>query len=198
MNGQKGHIFCILGKSASGKDSLYKRILEEQPIELNTIVSYTTRPLRDGEQEGVEYHFTDYPTFKDMLDNGRVFEYRCYHTVYGDWYYFTADDGQISENRDYLITTVLGGYENLLRIFGKERVIPIYIEVEDGVRLMRAIAREQQQAEPKYTEMCRRFIADSADFSEENIERLHITKRYQNIDFEQCFREICEDLRSRW
>ena len=51
--------------------------------------------------------------------------------------------------------------------FGKENVIPIYIQVDDGVRLERALERERTQKEPKYAELCRRFLADEKDFSEE-------------------------------
>ena len=191
-----GRIFCIIGPSASGKDSLYRAILEKQPIPLSTVTPYTTRPIRSGEHEGVEYHFTTVPEFTAMKDANRIIEYRCYHTVHGDWYYFTADDGQIDASHDYLIPMVLGGYENLRNYFGPDRVIPIYIQVEDGLRLHRALERERQQAEPKYAEMCRRFIADSEDFSEANIKRLGITRRFENIDFETCLEEICAAIRS--
>ena len=65
---------------------------------------------------------------------------------------------------------MIGTLEAYLQIrdyFGKEKVVPIYIEVEDGERLSRALGREKLQKEPKYEEMCRRFLADAADFSEE-------------------------------
>lgn len=192
----KGRIFCILGKSASGKDSLYQALLERQPIPLSTITTYTTRPIRSYEIDGTEYFFQDIPTFEKMRDEGRIIEYRCYHTIHGDWYYYTADDGQIDTDHDYLIPQVLGGYENLLNYFGPDRVIPLYIEVEDGLRLSRALERERRQEHPKYAEMCRRFLADSEDFSEENIKRLGINKRYQNIDFYDCLEELCNTISS--
>lgn len=192
----RGRIFCILGKSASGKDSLFRAVLERQPLPLKTLVPYTTRPIRSHETEGVEYHFTDVEEFKRLEQEGRVIEYRCYHTIHGDWYYYTADDGQIDETHDFLVTMVLGGYENLRNYFGSERVIPIYIEVEDGLRLSRALAREQQQEQPKYAEMCRRFLADSDDFSEDNIHRLGIGKRFDNSDFDTCLKAICDEISS--
>ena len=61
-----GKIYCLMGKSASGKDSIYKKILEKAPGRFKTIVSYTTRPIRSGETEGVEYHFVSVPEFKAM------------------------------------------------------------------------------------------------------------------------------------
>ncbi len=50
-------IFYIMGKSASGKDTIYKKLLDRIPG-LKTITPYTTRPIRDGEVNGVEYFFT--------------------------------------------------------------------------------------------------------------------------------------------
>ena len=70
-------------------------------------------------------------------------------------------------------------------------MIPLYVEVEDGLRLSRALERERQQAAPKYAEMCRRFLADSEDFSEKNLQDAGITKRFQNLDFQKCVSEIC-------
>ena len=69
-------------------------------------------------------------------------------------------------------------------------LVPIYIEVEDGERLARALERERRQAVPKYKEMCRRFLADEEDFCEENLKRLGIDKRYRNTDMETCLNEI--------
>ena len=55
---------------------------------------------------------------------------------------------------------------------------------------MRAIAREQKQDVPKYEEMCRRFLADSADFSEEKLVEAGIVRRFSNNDFVQTVREV--------
>ena len=73
--------------------------------------------------------------------------------------------------------------------------MPIYIEVEDGLRLTRAIHREQKQDNPHYEEMCRRFLADQEDFSEEKIAAAGITRKFQNVDLEECVEEIAEYIR---
>ena len=86
---------------------------------------------------------------------------------------------------------------NKMKEYFKKELIPIYIEVEDGIRLERAIQREKKQKEPKYTELCRRFIADSKDFSEENIKKSKIEKRFQNIELDKCVDEIIEYLNSQ-
>ena len=59
-----GKIFCLMGKSSTGKDTIYKRLLEDQELGLQRIVPYTTRPIREGEQEGVEYHFVSEETLQ--------------------------------------------------------------------------------------------------------------------------------------
>jgi len=190
-----GKIYCIIGKSATGKDTIYKKILNRLSDRIKTIVPYTTRPIRDGETDGVEYHFLTVPEFRQLEADGKIIESRCYHTVYGDWYYFTANDGQIDLKRnDYLLIMTLEGYNNLKKYFGNDSVLPIYIEVEAGLRLSRALEREKNQKSPKYAEMCRRYLADEEDFSEDKLDRLGITKRYQNIELEQCVSDIISDL----
>ena len=185
-----GKIYYVMGKSSSGKDTIYKKLSERMP-ELQRIVPYTTRPIRDGEQEGVEYHFVGEDRLREMQEAGRVIEVRAYNTKCGVWTYFTADDGQIDlEKKDYLVIGTLESFQALKKYFGEEKIVPIYIEVDDGVRLSRALEREQREKEPRYEEMCRRFLADSADFSEENLRRAGIRKRFVNMELERCLEEI--------
>lgn len=185
-----GRIFYVMGKSASGKDTIYKKILEDKP-ELKTVVIYTTRPRRDGEKDGIEYHFTTEEKLREYESIGKVIESRTYHTVYGPWTYFTVDDGQFNlEKYDYLMIGTLESYGNLRKYFGREKVVPVYVYVDDGVRLLRALERERTQKIPKYTEMCRRFLADEEDFKQENLDMHGITKMYENDDFKECIRKI--------
>ena len=185
-----GKIYCMMGKSSSGKDTLYQKVLERLP-QIHRVVPYTTRPIREGEQDGVEYHFVDDKQLAELEADGKVVELRAYNTVHGIWKYFTVDDGQIDlEQGDYLLIGTLETYEKIREYYGAEHLVPIYIEVEDGERLARALERERRQAVPKYKEMCRRFLADEEDFCEENLKRLGIDKRYRNTDMETCLNEI--------
>ncbi len=185
-----GKIFFMMGKSSSGKDTLFKELSLKFP-HLRTVVPYTTRPIRSGEVNGREYFFVTEEELDKMLENGKVIERRVYQTAHGPWNYFTVDDGQIQlEKDDYLMIGTLESYDKLRTYFGESNIIPIYIEVEDGERLMRALTRELGQEEPKYKEMCRRFLADCEDFAEEKIERLQINRRFYNIDKAQCLEEI--------
>ena len=185
-----------MGKSASGKDTIYKRIREACP-ELKTIVLYTTRPMRDGETDGVEYHFTTEEALTAFQEAGKMIEIRTYQTVYGPWSYATVDDGSVDpEHENYLVIGTLESYQKLREYFGEEAVEPIYITVDDGLRLERALARERMQKEPKYEELCRRFLADQADFSAENLEKGGIGKEYRNENLENCVEEILENIRN--
>lgn len=185
-------IFYIMGKSASGKDSLYKKLLASD-LRLNRVVIYTTRPKRDGESEGVEYYFVD----KKFLDDNKekVIEERVYHTVFGDWFYATIDDGKIEKNKNYVMIGTLESYNNMKKYYGEEMIFPIYIEASDEIRRERAIKRENMQKVPKFDEMERRFKADEIDFSEENIKKAQIEKRYNINELEECFKEVSADIR---
>lgn len=189
-------IYVIIGKSASGKDTVAKRLLEDRSLGLAPVVPYTTRPIRAGEKDGTDYFFTDDEGFRRMKSEGRVIECRTYHTVYGDWNYFTADDGQIDlAKSDSLTVGTLESYVSIRDYFGKDRVNPIYIEVDDGERLTRALDREKRQKQPRYEEMCRRFLADQKDFSEERLREAGIDRRFPNKDINETVAEIAEVIR---
>ena len=190
-----GRIYYLLGKSATGKDTLYKEILKRRP-KLRTVTMYTTRPIREGETDGVEYFFTDREELERQLASGKVIESRTYQAIAGSWTYYTVDDGQfdVADDESCLMIGTLESYEKMCTYFEAGKMVPVYIEVPDGIRLLRAVKREENQKKPNYREVCRRYLADEKDFSEENLERLGITKRYQNTDMEMCLEEILRDL----
>lgn len=186
-----GKIFCVIGKSATGKDTIYQELLHNNGLNLQRIIPYTTRPIREGEVEGREYHFCKDDDVKRMEKEGRIVELRAYNTVYGTWKYFTVNDGNIQlDKENYIIIGTVEAYKKMRDYFGKEKVVPIYIEVEDGDRLIRAISREKEQDVPKYEEMCRRFLSDAQDFSEEKLKEAEIEKRFVNITLHQTIDEV--------
>ena len=186
-----GKIFYLMGKSSSGKDSIFKMLTSNEQLQLHRIIPYTTRPMREGEEDGREYFFADAKKLEQLQKDGKVIELRTYHTVYGDWNYFTVDDGQFDlEKNEYLVIGTLESYLDMCHYYGKKRVIPIYVEVEDGIRLQRALDREKKEENPRYAEMCRRFLADAGDFSEEKLQEAEITKRFQNVDLQKTVAEI--------
>ena len=190
-------IYYMMGKSSTGKDTLYKRIFEREELQLKNVIPYTTRPIREGEKDGVEYFFCNTEKVSELEEAGKIIERRDYNTIHGIWTYFTVDDGQIDlKNQDYLIIGTLESYHKIRDYYGKEVLIPIYIEVEDGERLQRALNREKEQAIPKYEEMCRRFLADAKDFSEENLVKAEIDRRFINRDLKETEEEIVAFIKS--
>lgn len=192
-----GKIYCLLGKSSSGKDTLFKMLLEESRLALKTIVPYTTRPIRVGEQEGVEYHFVTEETQKKLEAEGKIIELRAYDTICGVWKYFTVDDGQIDLATDnYLVIGTLESYVKMRDYFGVEKIVPLYVEVEDGERLLRALTRERAQKEPNYAELCRRFLADSVDFSAERLKAAGICRWFENTEKNVTCKELVSYIKA--
>lgn len=188
-----GKMVYLMGKSSTGKDTVYSRLLQWQEGCLQRVVPYTTRPIRLGEEEGKEYHFTDDEGYEKLNAQGKVIESRAYQTYYGVWRYFTVDDGQIDLQRNcYLMIGTLESFLKMSAYYGREQMLPILLEVDDGVRLQRALDREKRQDHPGYEEMCRRYLADARDFSEEKIAEAGIEQRFCNTELTKCVEEIKE------
>ncbi len=192
-------IICLLGKSCSGKDTIYKRLLADDSLQLAPLVSYTTRPKRTGEQEGREYHFTDEEGFNRLKESGKVIEDRSYDTVYGLWRYFTVDDGTFSPDGKNIIAAAgtIPAYLRLRDYFGAENTCPVMIETDDGIRLERAMRREKKQSAPRYKEMCRRFITDTEDFDDDKLKAAGVTNIFMNNeDLDKCVDEVAGFIRN--
>ena len=192
-----GKIFYIMGKSASGKDRIYSVLAGDRELNFRKLILYTTRPIRAGEENGVQYYFTDENKRKEFQEKGILIESRSYDTVHGVWSYFTADDGQINLDKgNYLGIGTLESYHKMKEYFGEDCVVPLYIQVEDGERLERAIKREREQTNPRYAELCRRFLADQEDFSEDKIRDARIDRRFENDNLDNCVRNIINYVNS--
>lgn len=191
-------LFYIIGKSSTGKDTIYKELFHLGNLCLNPLVMYTTRPIREGETDGKEYHFVDEECLKKLEKEGRVIEKRAYHTIHGIWTYFTVDDEHVNlEQQDYLAIGTLESYTQIRDYYGEERVVPIYIQVDDGIRLERALEREKRQPVPKYEELCRRFLADQADYTEEKLKNAGIDRRFSNDkEIALCVEEVAAFIRT--
>ena len=186
------YIFYITGKSASGKDSIYRELLSDKTLNLNPLILHTTRPKRDGETDDMEYHFVDEGIYQDMKKKGEVIECRTYDTMHGPWRYFTSSSAVETDKDFYLGIGTLESFRGLKDYFGADSLIPLYIEVEDGDRLIRAIEREKLSNKPDYREMCRRYIADDEDFSELRLQEADIDthNRFENRNLTDCISDI--------
>lgn len=191
-------LFYMIGKSSTGKDTIYREVISRTDLDLNPLVMYTTRPIRKGETDGKEYYFVDENVLNELEKEGRVIEKRAYHTIHGIWTYFTVDDEHADLNRkDYLAIGTLESYAQIRSYYGEKLVVPVYIQVEDGLRLERALKREKQQPVPKYEELCRRFLADQADYAEEKLAKAGIDRRFSNDkDIMSCVEEVAAFIRA--
>jgi guanylate kinase len=187
-----GKIYEIMGRSSCGKDTIYKKLLERGNANLNKVIIYTTRPMRDRECDGVQYFFCDEERYLEFKNSQKIIEERTYNTVYGPWHYFTVDDGQIDLDKgNYLIIGTIEMYTSIRDYFGKDKVVPMMIQVDDGVILQRALGRELKRENPGYDEMCRRYLADKADYSDENLKAAGVENFFNNDgDIEECLSEI--------
>lgn len=191
-------LFCLMGKSASGKDTIYRLLLQDKSLGLHRVIPYTTRPIREGEEDGREYYFVSTQQFERFCTEGKILEQRCYDTVYGPWHYFTADDGQINlSSYSSLMIGTPQAFVSIRKCFGGDKVIPLCVRVEDGERLLRAIERERREEKPRYEELCRRFLADQEDFSGERLLSSGITNFFDNVDLDTCIREIADFIRKK-
>ena len=193
-----GKLIVLMGKSASGKDTIYKLLLADKSLKLRQLVPYTTRPRRVGEIEGEAYHFVTEEQFNALLEKGRVIEHRSYNTMHGLWRYFTVEDDQLNlVEYSYLLIGTLEAYVSIVRHFGQEQVVPVMVTLDDGVRLERALNRERQQEHPKYVEMCRRFLADSADYAQDKVDAAGICRVFENYSSKETAEEISHYIKEQ-
>ena len=188
-----GKLFVLMGKSASGKDAVYRNLLADEALGLKKIVIYTTRPMRLGEENGKQYHFVTEDDYRAHKRDGRIIEERGYETQLGLWRYYTADDGQIDANaeNDYLMIATPEAFVAIRAYYGEDRVIPVLISSDDGIRLERALKRERRQEQPRYDELCRRFLADDRDFAADKLKEAGIKRIFTNDDtLEACLDEV--------
>ncbi len=187
-----GKIYQIMGRSSCGKDTIYKHLLSRENVQLSKVIIYTTRPMREKEVDGVQYFFCDEERYNEYKRSNKIIEERTYNTVYGPWHYFTVDDGQIDLTRgNYLIIGTIEMFTAIREYYGEENVVPLMIKVDDGIILQRALNRELKRDNPGYDEMCRRYLADKADYSDEKLQAAGVNNIFDNNgELEDCICEI--------
>ncbi len=147
-------MILLLGKSASGKTALLDSIRKKG---FNKVVTFSTRPLRKGEEDGVDYHFITKDKFLDLIISGELFEYRTYGTTGGLWYYGSTKDCY-EDNLSKVCILTPDGLEKV-RKAGIENVVSFYIDADRETRLERALNRGDNKKEVE-----RRFETDDFDF----------------------------------
>ena len=180
-----GKIFCIIGKSASGKDVVCSMLLEQKKS-LKRMMSYTTRPAGKDEIDGTHYRFVNEEFIAEKEREGVLIEKSVRDTEYGPALYATIDDGSITfNNGSYLAIRDPAGAQKIKEYYGAKNVVVIHIVVDDGIRLMRALTREMTQPYPKYADMCNRYLDDERDFA--NVQCDFVC---ENVDLFKCVEEL--------
>ena len=192
-----GKIFYIMGKSAVGKDRIYSVLRRDKELNLKNILLYTTRPIRKGERDGVDYYFIDEEQIQMFQKEEQIIEMRSYQTVHGIWRYLTVNDGQFQlEQQSCIMIGTLESYEKMKQYFGSSLLVPIYVKVDDGIRLERALKREREQENTKDSELCRRYLADEKDFSQEKLKASGISNFFEDNNFEVCIAQIKQYIKT--
>ena len=186
-----GKIVLFMGPSSSGKNIIKSRLIKDNKFALKEMIMSTTRPKRTGEVEGREYYFKTVEEMLELEKEGKIIERRTYDTAYGPWHYFTTSSSIDLDNYNYVGDNTLEGLDQFVKFYGIENIISILIKVDDGIRLQRALDREKREKDPKYQELCRRFLADSIDFSKKNISKRPITSIiYNNSSLDNTMQEV--------
>lgn len=157
-------IFCLVGKTGSGKDTIRKYL--EKETDLKPLILSTTRPMRSGEQDGVDYWFKTAEQFERDRQSGRVVALQSPKTVHGEWHYYLRATSIEGYKADNYLTAGSAFYMDMLSDFMMEQGVPvisIYVDVEDSARMERLVQREAKARD--YKEMCRRYLSDEKDFS---------------------------------
>ena len=176
-------IIAISGFSGAGKDTIAKDVAKL--FDLNIVVSYTTRPRRPNEEDGVDYFFVSDNEFCTKLIKNQLVEARCYETVFGNWFYGVGKD-KFLNNKINIIVLDDTGYEQLVKHFGHKNVTGIFIDTPDELRKERA---KQQRADFDEDEWNRRYQDDMKKFPKKYIEEKYdfILK---NIEYNETINEI--------
>ena len=176
-------IIAISGFSGAGKDTIAKDIAKL--FDLNIVVSYTTRPRRPNEEEGVEYFFISDNEFCTKLIKNKLLITRCYETVFGNWFYGVREE-KFLNNRTNIIILDNTGYEQLIKHFDHKNVIGIFIDTPEELRKERA---KQQRADFNEDEWNRRYQDDIKKFPTK-----YIKNKYdfilKNIEYSETINEI--------
>lgn len=154
-------MLVLIGKSASGKDTIKRKLIEL--YKFKSIITYTTRPMRVGEINGVDYHYINECEFQKKIKEGFFAEWKSYNTTKGEWYYGTAKE-DIEKANDYTLMILSPrGVKDILKQGYEPKVV--YIDANVETITQRLYARGDD-----ILEIQRRTLSDSVDFK--NIEAI--------------------------
>lgn len=129
-------LIILTGKSASGKTTLMDALIQDEEVDFEKVVTATTRPMREGEKDGVSYHFLSSDEFLDGVKHDRFVEWTAFNG-----YYYGSPKSSVDLSKKQVIVLEPEGVRAFLDAFGKENTMLIYMDADDAVRKDRAMAR---------------------------------------------------------
>lgn len=150
-------MIIIIGKTASGKDTIVKELYLNYSFK--KIVTYTTRPMRENEVDGITYHYISNEEFKRKIDEGFFVEYKSYHSEFGEWFYGTSKESILNSDDKSIIILTPQGYKDILSKYPNLNYKSIYLYASNRTIRERLIQRGDDEAEAR-----RRVRHDKKDF----------------------------------
>lgn len=174
-------MLVIIGKTCSGKDSILNNLVKEYGY--IKLITYTTRPIRDGETQDKTYHFVSEEDFLDKVNSGFFLEYKKYETVNGVWYYGSAKEDYEKANDKTIVILTPSGL-SALRLWANRNkidldIISLYIYANN-----KTICNRLKKRGDKKEETERRIKADNADFDgvQNFVDRIFYNNERNDLD----------------
>ena len=165
-------ILVLIGRTCSGKDTVVNNLVKKYGFK--KLTTYTSRPKRKGEKDGITYHYISEDEFKQKINEGFFVEWKSYNTEFGTWYYGTAlDDLEKADDKTVIILTPDGYRDVKDRLHSNSKAI--YIYANNATIKKRLIKRGDDENEAQ-----RRLEHDIEDFKgvENEVDRIV----YNNYD----------------
>lgn len=151
-------MIILLGKTSSGKDTILNHLITR--YDYKKVITYTTRPMRDGEEQDATYHFISENDFKQKIENGFFAEWKTYNTEFGIWFYGTAlEDLANADDKSIIILTPQGYLDIKNKLFNN--VVSVYISANNETIKKRLLKRGDDKNEAQ-----RRLEHDNKDFTD--------------------------------
>ncbi len=173
---EKIKVLALFGKSGAGKDTIKKWLIKNLKNS-NEVIFYTTRPKRDNEIDGIDYNFINKEKLIEKVNNEP-----CIFTMYNKWYYMFSTL-ELKKDKINIGVFSINNIEHMLQNQSL-KVIPLYIQCFDDIRIMRQLSREKN---PNHREICRRFASDNKDFSNIRFKYVIYNNSYKECEYFKIF-----------
>lgn len=163
-------LICILGFSASGKDTIEKEMINKYSF--NKVIQFTNRPPRENEINGIDYHFVSNQEFKSLILKNEFVSYRKFNSILGTWYYGISKNGFSLSDKNILIVDI-DGLLDIKKNYTESNCLSIFIDVDYNTRLQRVKNRpnsdlQEFERRAKDDESKRDFLMMNCDYVVKN------------------------------